>query len=161
MTPRLALAAAFAAAATLAHAEPADLARGAYLARIMDCGGCHTPRRPDGMPEPDAELAGGTFGFELPGLGVFWPSNLTPDRTGLGGWTDAQIADAIRLGLRPDGRALAPVMPWQSYGALTDADTAALIAYLRTLPPVARATPAPVADRAAAQAPFFTVALPD
>jgi mono/diheme cytochrome c family protein len=161
MNPRLAFAAALAASAPVAHAEPADLARGAYLARIMDCGGCHTPRGPDGLPEPNAELAGGAVGFELPGLGVFWPSNLTPDATGLGGWSDAEIADAIRLGLRPDGRALAPVMPWQSYAALTDADVTALIAYLRALPPVARATPAPVADRGQAAAPFFAVALPD
>lgn len=161
MTLRLALAAAVAAAASIAHADPAEHARGAYLARIMDCGGCHTSRGPDGLPETDAELAGGAVGFDLPGLGVVWPSNLTPDPTGLGGWTDAEIADAIRLGVRPDGRALAPVMPWQSYAALSDADVMALVAYLRALPPVARPTPAPVSDRAAARAPFFTVVLPD
>lgn len=161
MTLRPALAVAFATVATLAQSESADLERGAYLARIMDCGGCHTPRGPDGLPEQGANLAGGAVGFELPGLGVFWPPNLTPDPTGLGGWTNAEIADAIRLGLRPDRRELAPVMPWQSYAALTDPDVTALVAYLRALPPVARPTPAPVADRAAAQAPFFTVAMPD
>lgn len=160
MTLRPALAAAFAAAATLAQADQAELQRGAYLASIMDCGGCHTPRGADGLPEPGAELAGGAVGFDLPGLGVFWPPNLTPDPTGLGAWTEAEIADAIRHGLRPDGRALAPVMPWPSYAALTDADVAALVAYLRALPPIARRAPAPVADRAAARAPFFTVATP-
>ncbi len=83
-----------------------DLDRGAYLAMTMDCAGCHMPRGSDGAPIPDAGLSGGNIGFEIPGVGIFWPPNLTPSESGLGGWTGDEIADAIRHGVRPDGRAL-------------------------------------------------------
>lgn len=148
------------------EARPAPLAgealvaRGEYLVRIMDCGGCHTPRGPEGAPREDAPLAGGTIGFQMPGYGIVWPPNLTPDATGLGGWTDAQIDEAIRGGRRPDGRALAPVMPWPGYAGMHDEDLAAVIAFLRSLPPVGNPTPGPVEDGAPAPAPYFTVAMP-
>jgi mono/diheme cytochrome c family protein len=99
--------------------------RGHYLARIMDCTGCHTPGALVGRPDTDRYLAGADVGFGTP-LGIVYPPNLTPDPvTGLGRWTDAEIARAIRQGVRPDGRALVPVMPWPSYSALTEADVAA------------------------------------
>ncbi|SFH98312.1 c-type cytochrome [Albimonas pacifica] len=144
-----------------ARAEAADpLARGEYLLRIMDCGGCHTPRDAQGAPREDAALGGGDIGFAMPGYGVVWPPNLTPDATGLGGWSDAEIAEALTTGRRPDGRALAPVMPWPSYAVLSEADLSALIAALRALPPVAHATPEPVEEGQPASAPYFTVAVP-
>lgn len=143
------------------HAEDTDLvARGAYLARIMDCAGCHMPRAPDGMPLVEKGLAGGTVGFELPGLGTFWPPNLTPDKTGLGDWSEAEIAAAITTGVLPDGRVLAPVMPWASYAALNADDLAALVTWLRAQPPVANPVPEPVAPGAPAPAPFYRVTMP-
>ncbi len=157
---RLAIAAAMSALAVSAHAD-ADIERGAYLARIMDCGGCHTPSGPDMAPDHSRELAGGAFGFGLPGLGVFYPPNLTPDSdTGLGAWSEAEIIAAIRTGLRPDGRELAPIMPWRSYAAMTDADAQALARYLKALAPVANAAPAPVADGAPAPAPYLAMVMP-
>lgn len=142
-------------------AEAGDLEdRGAYLARIMDCASCHRPMGPDGAPMVEAGLSGGSLGFEVPGFGIVWPPNLTSDATGLGGWTDAEIVQALTAGVRPDGRLLAPVMPWMAYGDLTEDDLAALVAYLRSLPAVAHATPAPAATGAEAQAPYFTVAMP-
>ncbi|QIE54659.1 cytochrome c [Pikeienuella piscinae] len=145
-----------------AHAAGGSVERGAYLVSIMDCAGCHSGRAPDGAPDPDAYLAGGALGFELPGLGVFWPPNLTPDvETGLGAWSDEEIVDAIRAGMRPDGRTLAPIMPWESYSVLTDSDAADLVAYLRALPPVRRATPPPVPTGGTAGAPYFAVAMPN
>ncbi|PTW51931.1 c-type cytochrome [Rhodovulum kholense] len=143
-----------------APADAATIERGAYLARIMDCAGCHMPRGADGVLAFSAGLSGGTVGFEMPGLGIFWPPNLTPDATGLGDWSADQILTAIRAGIRPDGRVLAPVMPWASYAGLTDEDGAALVAYLQSLAPVAARTPPPAvtADRAAG--PFFRVTLP-
>ena len=61
---------------TAAHAaEP--VSRGAYLARIMDCGGCHTPGAMAGKPNEAMHLAGADVGFGVPGLGVFYPPNLT------------------------------------------------------------------------------------
>ena len=144
-----------------ARAGAAELeARGEYLLRIMDCGGCHTPRDAQGAPREDAALAGGDLGFAMSGYGIVWPPNLTPDATGLGAWSDAEIAEALTLGRRPDGRVLAPVMPWPSYAGLSEADLAALVAALRALPPVARATPEPVEEGAPASAPYFTVAVP-
>jgi len=92
---RIAAATALAALALPALADAA-LDRGAYLARIMDCGGCHTPTGPDMAPDETRFLAGGAFGFGLPGLGVFYPPNLTPDmETGLGAWSAAEIVAAL------------------------------------------------------------------
>lgn len=160
----LAIAALFlAATATTARAETPDadlVARGAYLGRIMDCAGCHMPRDTDGHPDFEAGLSGGTVGFELPGLGTFWPSNLTPHSTGLGNWSDAEIRTAITTGVRPDGRILAPVMPWPGYAGLEEPDLTALVAWLRSMPPVENVVPAPVAPGAQATAPFFRVTLP-
>lgn len=153
------------AAALAAHlAAPAgaddEVARGAYLAAIMDCEGCHSGRFPDGRIDADRHLTGGTVGFEIPGLGVFWPPNLTPDATGLGGWTAEEIAAAVREGRRPDGRILAPIMPWASYSAMTDADAFALAAYLMSLDPVANRVPGPLGVDAAAPLPFYRVMPP-
>jgi hypothetical protein len=90
------------------------------------------------------QLGGSEVGFELPGHGVFYGPNLTMDRdTGLGRWTDAQIASALTTGARPDGRMLVPMMPWQAYASLTKADVSAIIAFLRSLPPVQNKVPGP------------------
>ncbi|MCA0433695.1 MAG: c-type cytochrome [Proteobacteria bacterium] len=148
---------------TPAFAEEVDsarLARGQYLSRIMDCAGCHMPRGPDGAPIAEAGLSGGTVGFEIPGLGTFWPPNLTPDKTGLAGWSEAELVAAIRKGVRPDGRILAPVMPWPSFLYLTDEDAGALAAYLLSLPPAENQVPAPIGPGGAAPAPFYRVTLP-
>jgi mono/diheme cytochrome c family protein len=101
--------------------------RGEYLATIMDCAGCHTPGALTGKPDPARHLGGAEVGFEIPGLGIFYPPNLTPDpETGLGAWSEGDIVTAVRTGARPDGRILAPVMPYHNYARLTDADAQAL-----------------------------------
>ncbi|WP_372841119.1 cytochrome c [Phaeovulum sp.] len=150
-------------AATPSRAEQPDtdlIARGAYLGTIMDCAGCHMPRGPDGAPIVEAGLSGGTVGFEIPGLGTFWPSNLTPDKTGLGGWSGDDIIRAVTTGVRPDGRMLAPAMPWPGYAALRDDDRAALVAWLQSLEPVENPVPEPAAPGAHAPAPFYRVTMP-
>lgn len=132
------------------------LERGAYLASIMDCGGCHTQGALAGKPEPAMRLGGSDIGFGIPEVGVFYPPNLTPDRdTGLGTWSAEEVLAAIRTGVRPDGRLLAPVMPWPSYAALTDEDGRALVAFLKSLPPVKHAVPPPVGPTEAAPAPYL------
>src|SRR5262245_21502128 len=89
--------------------------RGKYLASFGGCMDCHTPAYFFGKPDMSRYLAGSEVGFEIPGLGVFYGPNLTPDKeTGVGGWTDEQIALAIQTGVRPDGRMLAPIMPWRA-----------------------------------------------
>jgi mono/diheme cytochrome c family protein len=135
--------------------------RGEYLATIMDCGGCHTPGALTGKPDMGRHLGGSEIGFELPGLGIFYPPNLTSDReTGLGAWTEADIVKAVRTGTRPDGRMLAPVMPYHNYGKLTDTDASALAAYLKALNPVANKVPAIRGAGEKATDPYLTVVMP-
>lgn len=125
-------------------ADEAAVARGKYLVTIGGCNDCHTPGHFFGKPDMARMLGGSEVGFEIPGLGVFYGPNLTPDkRTGLGNWTDAQIVAAFRTGARPDGRQLAPIMPWRALAVLTDQDAAAIVAFLRSLPPVDNAVPGP------------------
>jgi mono/diheme cytochrome c family protein len=74
--------------------------RGRYISIIGGCGDCHTPGYFLGKPDVARQFAGSEVGFEIPGLGVFHGPNLTPDKeTGLGGWTDQQIIDAIQKGV--------------------------------------------------------------
>lgn len=117
------------------------LERGRYLMQaVVACGNCHTPQGPKG-PEPGKELAGG-LPFDEPGFKAF-ASNITPDAdTGIGRWTDAQIVSAIREGKRPDGSLIGPPMPFEQYRHLSDRDAAAIVAYLRSVPPVKNTSPA-------------------
>lgn len=127
-----------------AGAQEAQVERGKYLVTIGGCMDCHTPGYFFGKPDMERYLGGSEVGFEVPGLGVFHGPNLTPDEdTGLGGWTDAQIIAAIRTGVRPDGRELAPVMPWRGFAALTDADAQAIVSFLRSIKPVKNKVPGP------------------
>lgn len=93
-------------------------------------------------------------------MGIFWPPNLTPDASGLGDWTDAEIAAAIIGGISRDGHKLAPIMPATSYAALTPEDLQALITWLRSLPATPTERLVPVTDAAKAKAPFYRVTLP-
>jgi mono/diheme cytochrome c family protein len=135
--------------------------RGQYLATIMDCTGCHTPGTLLGKPDHARPLAGSEVGFQIPGLGIFYPPNLTPDReSGLGEWTTDQIVKAVRTGERPDGRILVPVMPYHSYAALTDEDAKDLASYLKTLRPVRNKVPGPIGETETSPAPYLTVVAP-
>jgi mono/diheme cytochrome c family protein len=125
--------------ALTAGAEPTgrEIARGKYLVGIMGCGDCHTPGYFLGKPDMTKALSGSDVGFELPGLGVFVGPNLTSDKdTGLGKWTDKEIVTAIQTGKRPDGRMLAPIMPWRDFAGLTPGDAHAVAVYLKSLPPI-------------------------
>jgi mono/diheme cytochrome c family protein len=137
------------------------LRRGEYLATIMDCGGCHTPGALTGQPDQTRHLGGSDVGFRIPNTGIFYPPNLTPDDTGLGGWSEKDIMAAVRTGVRPDGRVLVPVMPYHKYGKLTDADAGALAAYLKTLKPVRHKAPSIVGPTEKATAPYLTVFVPN
>jgi hypothetical protein len=97
-----------------------------------------------GKPDMSRFLGGSDVGFEVPGLGIFVGPNLTSDhRTGLGDWTRDQIVTAFQTGSRPDGRLLAPIMPWRAYAGLTKSDAAAIAEYLKSLPPVDHKVPGP------------------
>ena len=130
---------AMAASAATAQTQP-RLERGAYLMQsIVACGNCHTPQGPNG-PLPGRELAGGLVFDEKPFTAH--ASNITPDpETGIGTWTDAQLVTAIREGKRPDGSLIGPPMPIGLYRGLSDNDVAAIVAYMRSVPPVKNAVP--------------------
>jgi hypothetical protein len=123
----------------LAQPSPAERGR-ALVEGIAACGNCHTPTGPQG-DLPGMYLAGGML-LEEPGVFSVYPANITPDReTGIGNWTDAQVIRAIREGVRPDGRLLGPIMPIGLYRGISDQDAAAMVAYLRTVPPVRNPVP--------------------
>jgi mono/diheme cytochrome c family protein len=127
-----------------AQADEAKIARGKYLVEFGGCNDCHTPGYFFGKPDTARFLGGSEVGFEIPDLGVFHGPNLTPDReTGLGKWTAQQIAAAITKGERPDGRMLAPIMPWHAFASLTLQDINAIVAFLRALPAVSNKVPGP------------------
>jgi len=112
------------------------LARGTYLMEgITDCANaCHT--------NEGGQMIGGSEEIdEGPISGVFATPNLTPDEeTGLGSWTDAEIARAIREGVDKDGVAL-EIMPSYHLNSLSDEDVAAIVAYLRNLEPMRNEVP--------------------
>ena len=127
-----------------AFADQSEIDRGKYLATLAGCSDCHTPGAMLGTPDANRLYGGADVGFGIPGVGVFVGPNLTPDkRTGLGGWTDAEIIAAMTTGKRPDGRLLSGVMPFQALSHLSASDAAAIVAYLRSLPPVGNAAPGP------------------
>jgi len=132
------------AAAGAAAQTGTPVERGRYLVNLGGCVDCHTPGYFLGKPDMAHALSGSDVGFELPGLGVFYGPNLTPDReTGLGAWTTEQIVTALQTGVRPDGRMLAPIMPWQAFAKLTKTDAQAIAAYLKSLPPTPNKVPGP------------------
>jgi mono/diheme cytochrome c family protein len=147
---QLALAAALAAVAASAIAQPSAQERGRYLVTtIMACGNCHTPKDAQGRPVPGKELSGGGVGFDIPPFAGTAP-NITPDReTGIGLWSDDEIKRAITQGARPNhgplaGKPLGDPMAPNFFKALLPADLDAVVAYLRSIPAVRNATPAPV-----------------
>ena len=125
-------------------ADRAEVVRGKYLVNLGLCTDCHTPGYFFGKPDDSRFLGGSEVGFEIPGLGVFHGPNLTPDKeTGIGAWSEADIVKLLRTGVRPDGRELAPIMPWKAFSQLTDYDVRAIAAYLKSLPAVANTVPGP------------------
>jgi mono/diheme cytochrome c family protein len=127
---------------TPAYAED-KVARGRYLVQFGGCNDCHTPGYLLGNADHSRYLGGSDVGFQTPAGTVVGP-NLTPDKeTGLGTWTDDQIVHAIQSGVTPEGRVLSPLMPWPAFSKLTTADVHAIVAFLRTLPPVKHEVPKP------------------
>jgi mono/diheme cytochrome c family protein len=124
-----------------AAAEAPLLARGKYLMEgVVACGNCHLAREDKGAPIAGRGLSGG-MPFDEP-LFKSYARNITPDpETGIGKWTDAQLAKAIREGIRPDGTLIGPPMPIEFYRRMSDRDLAAVIAYLRAQPAVRNEVP--------------------
>ena len=136
--------------------------RGRYLVGLLGCGACHTDGAFEGAPNMDMALAGSQTGIartnplESARPGVVYPPNITPDEdTGIGLWADRQIANAVRAGIgRHSGRRLS-TMPWQGYSQLHDDDVDAIVAYLRSIPPISNEVPAEVMPGQKATSPFI------
>jgi mono/diheme cytochrome c family protein len=134
--------------ATAAPAEEiamvGDPERGGYIFAVTTGCGCHFNR--------DLAAPAGGNKFEGP-FGVVYAPNITSDpETGIGAWSETDIVNALRLGVRPDGSQLHPIMPYMAYSNLSDQDAYDLAAALKMVPPAVNAVPA--SELAAAPAPF-------
>lgn len=155
----LALLVAFVIATSWINAANADsvyqedvIEHGKYIATISGCTACHTPLKAeyqnpqtltleqiqtlafnDLAASDESKLLAGGRAFDLGPSGIVFTRNITPDtETGIGAWTDDQIKLAMKSGIRADGKALFPVMPYHVYNSMADADVEAVIAYLRS-----------------------------
>lgn len=126
-----------------AAAAMTPVQRGQYLVTVVGCNDCHTPGALYGNPDMSRQLSGSELGWQGP-WGVSYARNLTPDSTGLAGWTDEEITRALQNGVRKDGTPILPPMPWPEFARLTKPDVQAIIAYLRSIPPVHHVPPARV-----------------
>ena len=113
-----------------------DATRGQYLAKAGGCLACHTEEKKDAVP-----FAGGRA-LKTP-FGTFFGPNITPHpQAGIGRWTEADFVRAMRLGVRPDGAHYFPAFPYPSFTRSSGGDLRDLWAFLRSLPPSARANQA-------------------
>jgi len=111
--------------------QAALVKRGQYLYTIASCALCHSPEGSGGLK------------ISWQAFGTLWTRNITPhSETGIGAWSDSEIARAIRSGVTPDGRMLHwQGMIWDHASNWDEEDIRALVAYLRTLPPVDNEVP--------------------
>ena len=116
--------------ASAATPTPQEIARGRYIFGATGGCGCHTVKGQS--PNSGGRKYEGPFG-------TVYSSNITPDpKTGIGNWTDEQIITAIRLGRRPNGDRILPIHPFTVFNGMAEGDLRALVAFLRTVPPVMR-----------------------
>lgn len=95
--------------------------------------GCHTEERKNAQPYAGGRALRTAFG-------TFYGPNITPHpQAGIGRWSEQDFVRAMRFGVRPDGAHYYPSFPYPSFTKITDADLRDLWAYLRSLPPNARA----------------------
>ncbi len=113
--------------------------RGAYLVEgAAHCGECHTPRSLFGGPVESARFSGGPAPE-----GKGYIPNITPHKTGIGGWSRKDIVYALETGLTPsfDSFGGTMVAVQENMAKLTPDDRIAIAAYLKTLTPVAGTAP--------------------
>ncbi len=118
--------------------------RGKYLVATLGCAFCHSPVKDDGSIVEELKFAGGQR-WDLYPFDNVVSYNLTSDKeTGLGNWTDDQIKTFLTKGIRRNGTRMLPYpMPWPAFASLREEDLNAIVAYLRTIPPVYNRIPDP------------------
>lgn len=113
-----------------------DVANGELIFHAGGCSSCHAA--PGAKGEDKLKLSGG-LALVTP-FGTFRSPNISPDpEHGIGGWSAADLVNAMRYGTAPDGRHYYPAFPYTSYARMRVEDIIDLKAYLDTLPPVANA----------------------
>ncbi len=131
-----------------APTSPEAIERGRYLSEhVLGCAGCHSEiddTRPGDFLKPGTEYGGRIFEIPADFPGTLAGANISSDpETGIGAWTDGEIVRAIREGIGKDGHTIFPIMNYKAYRRLSDEDVLAVVAYLRTRPPIRRVIPPP------------------
>lgn len=125
-----------------ARTKPIDW--GKYLVNAWGCVYCHSPIRGDGSIVEEMRFAGGQRWNMYPFADVVSYNLTSHKETGLGDWTNEQLKTFLTKGVRRDGSRMVPFpMPWAAYASMKDDDLNAIIAFLRTLPPVYNKIPNP------------------
>ena len=126
------------------QAKANPVRRGQYLADTLGCALCHSPLDETKRLIPGLKWAGG-LRIRAEPFGEYPTGNLTSDQeTGIGKWTDDEIKAAITRGVLKDGTRLLPYpMDWPSYSTMPSNDLNAIVAYLRTIPPISNRVPRP------------------
>lgn len=123
----------------------ARLERGRYLVEgPAHCFMCHSELdwKGEGLQPRRGGEGGGQNPFPEEAFPWLTAPNISPDpETGAGTWTDDQFRRALRQGIGSDGRTLFPMMPYRLFHDMSDEDLEAVIAYLRSIPPVRREVP--------------------
>jgi mono/diheme cytochrome c family protein len=122
----------------LAGLQPGDAGRGERIFNAGGCASCHAG--PEAEGEARLRLAGGTR--LATDFGTFVAPNISQDKAdGIGGWTDADLLNAMLAGVSPEGAHYYPAFPYTSYARMTAQDVVDLHAYLKTLPAVGGRAP--------------------
>ena len=133
----------FAATFGVANAQSDLVKRGDYLVNgILTCGNCHTPKGPTGEIM-DKAFSGG-LSWDEPPFKVTAPNITQDNETGIGNYTDAELKQVLRKGIKRNGVPVAMIMPSGFYEIMTDRDLDAVIAYLRTIKPIKNTVPDPI-----------------
>ena len=116
------------------------ISKGRHLVmNTAHCVGCHSTVNIDSVDlnTVDLPLSGGRV-FDLP-VGKIYSKNITPDKeTGIGRYTDAEIARVLYHGVHPDGTVVYDFMPFHN---ISKEDMTAIISYLRVQKPVKNKVP--------------------
>ncbi|WP_206059715.1 cytochrome c [Novacetimonas cocois] len=108
-------------AQTPVQADSALIEHGAYVAVLGDCMACHTV-------SGNTSYSGG-LPLATP-IGTIYSTNITPDRqTGIGSYSYEDFEQAVRHGIRKDGKTLYPAMPYPDFRHINDEDMHALYAF--------------------------------
>lgn len=108
-----------------------DPVRGELVFTAAGCASCHMAPGAEG--EAELVLAGGqSFPSDF---GTFKAPNISPSDQGIGGWTVAELGNALMRGVSPDGAHYYPALPYSSYAKMQPQDVADIHAYMQGLPP--------------------------